>query len=86
LYGADAIIQNPLFSRKGRKGESYIGNIITGAGATKGTPYGAEVTGGVLPPGERRKAKAINVLPPGNAGGGSKGNAATGGHRTGRTP
>jgi len=31
----------------------------------------------VLPPGERRRAKAINVLLPGNAGGGSKGSAAT---------
>jgi len=33
---------------------------------------------GVLPPGERRKAEVINVLLPGNAGGGSKGSAATG--------
>jgi len=32
----------------------------------------------VLPPGERRRAEAINVLPPGNAGGGSKRSAATG--------
>jgi len=31
----------------------------------------------VLLPGERRRAEAINVLPPGNAGGGSRGNAAT---------
>jgi len=30
----------------------------------------------MLLPGERRKAKAINVLPPGNAGDGNKGNIA----------
>jgi len=40
----------------------------------------------VLPPGERRKAEAIDVLPPGNAGGGSRGSAAIRGRRTGRTP
>jgi len=39
----------------------------------------------VLPPGERRRAEAINVLPPGNAGGGSRGSAATKERRTGRT-
>jgi len=33
----------------------------------------------VLPPGERRRAKTINVLLPGNAGGESRGSAATGG-------
>jgi len=33
----------------------------------------------MLPPGERCRAEAINVLPPGNAGGGSRGSAATGG-------
>jgi len=40
--------------------------------------YGAYAIRGVLPSGERRRAEAINVLPPGNAGGGSRGNAATG--------
>jgi len=42
--------------------------------------------GGILPSGERRKTKAINVLPPGNAGGGNKGNTTTRGRRTKRTP
>jgi len=31
---------------------------------------------GVLPPGERRRAEVINVLLPGNVGGGSSGSAA----------
>jgi len=30
----------------------------------------------VLPPGKRRRAEAINVLPPGNAGNGNKKNTA----------
>jgi len=43
----------------------------------------------MLPPGERRKAKVINVLPPGNAGGESKGSTTTrntsyGAYATGR--
>jgi len=37
----------------------------------------------VLPPGKRRKAKAINVLPPGNAGNGNKRSTATGAKATG---
>jgi len=39
----------------------------------------------MLLPGKRCKAKAINVLLPGNAGGENKGNTATKGRRTGRT-
>jgi len=40
----------------------------------------------MLPPGERRRAEAINVLSPGNAGGGNRGSVVTGERRTGRTP
>jgi len=39
--------------------------------------YWGEGYRGVLLPGERRRAEAINVLPPGNAGGESRGSVAT---------
>jgi len=40
--------------------------------------YWGEGYRGILPPGKRRRAEAINVLLSGNAGGGNKGSAVTG--------
>jgi len=69
--------------------------ITTGAQATGETPYGAKIKevlllgcilqGQVLLPRNRRKIKVINILPPGNAGGGSRRSTATKKCRTGRT-
>jgi len=48
LYGADAIIRNPLFFRKKKKDGNYIKNIIIKAGIIKKTPYKAEIIEKIL--------------------------------------